>query len=210
MRGHWDHRDRPLALTSSYHVDHADASQPLLDVSAGRIHMSPHGLPRPTLLRPTSPLPTHGREFASTFLVSHDAALRCRIHGLAGAGGTLGRRRVPPTQRRPSLVLLQVTLFHSDDAYSRFRHRQPLPVPGDSALRHRTWFVTFDLAAGAVNDVPPLGQVSQTTVNFLDGINKVINGPLAYWGSNLPLLQQIKATIDPTDVFHNPQSVRPV
>ncbi len=111
------------------------------------------------------------------------------------------------------------------------------------------WFAIFDLAGGAINDVPKnatayayrdslywlqsyaitLGPVSQTTVNFLDGINDVIggslpgahfgaypgyvdprlpNGQLAYWGSNLPRLQQIKTSIDPTDVFHNPQSVR--
>ncbi|KAJ4323828.1 hypothetical protein N0V84_004174 [Fusarium piperis] len=32
----------------------------------------------------------------------------------------------------------------------------------------------------------------------------------AYWGSNLPRLQQIKAVWDADDVFHNPQSVRPL
>ncbi|KAF4342092.1 reticuline oxidase [Fusarium beomiforme] len=31
----------------------------------------------------------------------------------------------------------------------------------------------------------------------------------AYWGSNLPRLEAIKAKWDPEDVFHNPQSVRP-
>ncbi|KAK2046192.1 FAD-binding domain-containing protein [Colletotrichum somersetense] len=31
-----------------------------------------------------------------------------------------------------------------------------------------------------------------------------------YWGSNLPRLQEIKTTWDPSDVFHNPQSVRPL
>lgn len=112
------------------------------------------------------------------------------------------------------------------------------------------WFVIFDLAGGAINDVPmdatayanrdalywlqsyavSAGPVSQSTIDFLDGINSVIetslpgtrfgsypgyvdprlpNGQLAYWGSNVPRLQQIKAAIDPTDVFHNPQSVRP-
>lgn len=112
------------------------------------------------------------------------------------------------------------------------------------------WFVIFDLAGGAINDVPTsstayphrnslywmqsyaatVGGVSQTTVNFLDGINNIIaaslpgadfgayagyvdprlpDGQRAYWGSNLPRLQQIKGVVDPMDVFHNPQSVRP-
>jgi hypothetical protein len=108
------------------------------------------------------------------------------------------------------------------------------------------WFVIFNLVGGAINDVPTnatayahrntlywmqsyaatVGGVSQTTINFLDGINNLIAGSnfgaypgyvdprlpdsqVAYWGSNLPRLRQIKATIDPMDVFHNPQSVIP-
>lgn len=30
-----------------------------------------------------------------------------------------------------------------------------------------------------------------------------------YWGSNLPKLKQVKTKVDPKDVFHNPQSIRP-
>lgn len=114
------------------------------------------------------------------------------------------------------------------------------------------WFVIFNLVGGAINDVQTnatayshrnslywlqsyavtVGRVSQTTIDFLDGINNLIEASLpgsgtnfgaypgyvdprlpdsqvAYWGSNLPRLRQIKATIDPTDVFHNPQSVVP-
>ena len=113
------------------------------------------------------------------------------------------------------------------------------------------WFVIFDLAGGAVNDpatdatayphrdtlyfmqsyaVGVTGEVSDTTKNFLNGLNDVItsaspgedygayagyvdpllpNGQGAYWGSNLPRLEQIKLAIDPNDVFHNPQSVKP-
>ena len=33
-------------------------------------------------------------------------------------------------------------------------------------------------------------------------------GQLAYWRSNYPKLQQLKAKFDSTDMFHNPQSVR--
>ncbi|OCL13266.1 Glucooligosaccharide oxidase [Glonium stellatum] len=75
-----------------------------------------------------------------------------------------------------------------------------------------------------------IGRVSTTTRNFVNGINQVImkalpdvkfgayagyvdpelpNGQQAYWGSNLPRLEQIKRAIDPNDVFHNPQSVQP-
>ncbi|KAJ5579888.1 uncharacterized protein N7459_005873 [Penicillium hispanicum] len=76
--------------------------------------------------------------------------------------------------------------------------------------------------------VNPLGSVSETTKSFLDGLNNVIasthpraqfgsypgyvdpwmdNAQHAYWGPNLPKLQQIKTAIDPNDLFHNPQSV---
>jgi hypothetical protein len=114
-----------------------------------------------------------------------------------------------------------------------------------------TWLVVISLAGGAINDVPVhatayaqrnillylesfginlLGHVSQTTVDFLYGINNVIteavpqadksiypgfvdpfmpNAQQAYWGPNLPKLREIKAAIDPNDVFHNPQSVQP-
>jgi hypothetical protein len=112
------------------------------------------------------------------------------------------------------------------------------------------WIIFCDLEAGFINDIPKnatayahrdalywiqsyavsLGPVSQTTKNFLQGINNIIEGSLpgsafgvypgyvdpplvgareAYWGSNLPRLQRIKADIDPNDVFHNPQSVQP-
>jgi len=38
---------------------------------------------------------------------------------------------------------------------------------------------------------------------------KLTDGQQEYWGTNLPRLEQIKAQLDPNDVFHNPQSVRP-
>lgn len=74
-----------------------------------------------------------------------------------------------------------------------------------------------------------LGPVSQTTKGFLNEISNVVsasrpgasygaypgyvdplleNAQQAYWGSNLPRLQSIKAQIDPSDIFHNPQSVQ--
>ena len=72
--------------------------------------------------------------------------------------------------------------------------------------------------------------VNDTTRNFLRGINKtfkdgmpnadfgaypgyvdpeISNAQAEYWRSNLPRLEEIKAKVDPADVFHNPQSVRP-
>jgi FAD/FMN-containing dehydrogenase len=113
------------------------------------------------------------------------------------------------------------------------------------------WFVIFDLAGGAINDIAQdatayahrdalfylqsyavgLGVVSQKTKDFLAGINttikngmpgsedfgayagyvdpELVNGPQEYWRTNLPRLEQIKAIVDPGDVFHNPQSVSP-
>jgi len=75
-----------------------------------------------------------------------------------------------------------------------------------------------------------IGRVTKATRSFMTGINDVIvsnmpyenfgvypgyvdpevpNGQEAYWGPNLAKLERIKREIDPKDVFHNPQSVRP-
>ncbi|KAL5356319.1 hypothetical protein BJX96DRAFT_186272 [Aspergillus floccosus] len=112
------------------------------------------------------------------------------------------------------------------------------------------WFAIFDFQGGAIGDVPAdatayahrdaliwlqsyainlLGDISGTTVEFLERLNEITlaknatdvpyaaypgyvdprleDGPAAYWGDNLARLQRIKAEIDPHDVFHNPQSV---
>ena len=119
------------------------------------------------------------------------------------------------------------------------------------------WFAIFDLAGGQINEIAPdatayahrdalfylqsyavsmnpLGNVSDTTKGFLNGLNSVIaDGMRAageetdfgaypgyvdmelkepqkeYWRYNLPKLEEIKAKYDPNDVFHNPQSVKP-
>ncbi|KAJ7460835.1 hypothetical protein FB451DRAFT_1563275 [Mycena latifolia] len=73
-----------------------------------------------------------------------------------------------------------------------------------------------------------VGSLSNTTTAFVTGISdcrerhagcavrrvcglrRLPDGQQEYWGTNLPRLQNIKAAIDPGDVFHNPQSVRPV
>jgi hypothetical protein len=75
-----------------------------------------------------------------------------------------------------------------------------------------------------------IGRVDEKTRKFITGINDTIttampktvfgsypgyvdprlpNGQEAYWGTNLKKLERIKRDIDPKDVFHNPQSVRP-
>ncbi|KAH7114477.1 hypothetical protein B0J11DRAFT_445249 [Dendryphion nanum] len=76
-----------------------------------------------------------------------------------------------------------------------------------------------------------VGKVDNKIRNFLNGFNDIVNealpgpdlgayagyvdpalgdqGPAKYWGSNLPRLERIKAAMDPKDIFHNPQSVRP-
>lgn len=76
-----------------------------------------------------------------------------------------------------------------------------------------------------------IGKVLESTKNFLRGVNnllingtpggsefgayagyvdpELLDGPAAYWRTNLPRLEQIKAVVDPDDVFHNPQSVAP-
>lgn len=112
------------------------------------------------------------------------------------------------------------------------------------------WAVNFEVGAGAINDVAvgatafphrdklwwmlsyakTKGPVSQTTVNFLAGLNNVatsgkptaVYGEYAgyvdprednerartdYWGPNLQRLRRIKAAVDPFDIFHNQQSV---
>ncbi|QDS74848.1 hypothetical protein FKW77_003035 [Venturia effusa] len=75
-------------------------------------------------------------------------------------------------------------------------------------------------------------KVKDETRDFINGMNSVLEGSLSnhklgayagyvdpalsleaaqvgYWGDNLPRLRQIKRAVDPDDVFHNLQSVRP-
>ncbi|CAI7626534.1 unnamed protein product [Penicillium pancosmium] len=99
-------------------------------------------------------------------------------------------------------------------------------VPTDAtAYAHRDAFMWMQSYA-----ISLFGPVSLETKNFLQGMNDVIlgseapaarfgaypgyvdpyieNAQLAYWGSNLPRLEAIKAEVDSNDIFHNPQSVR--
>ncbi|KAJ5189057.1 FAD-binding type 2 [Penicillium cf. griseofulvum] len=111
------------------------------------------------------------------------------------------------------------------------------------------WFLLFDLQGGYTNVIPInatsyahrdvllwlqsytlnfLGHVSQTQINFLDALDKIVtnenlpraaypgyvdplmhSAPEAYWGTNLARLQQIKDQVDPNNLFRNPQSPSP-
>jgi len=72
--------------------------------------------------------------------------------------------------------------------------------------------------------------ISPTTKGFVTGMNDIMsaafpgqtlgayagyvdpqlsNAQQAYFGSNLQRLEQFKSVIDPNDIFHNPQSIRP-
>lgn len=113
------------------------------------------------------------------------------------------------------------------------------------------WALNFEVGRGAISDVPgdatafslreslfimlsyvkTKGRVSRTTVEFLNGLNKIAksghpdafygeyvgyvdpredNGKSRrdYWGKNLPRLKEIKRELDPRDIFHNQQSVK--
>ncbi|KKK21447.1 hypothetical protein AOCH_000127 [Aspergillus ochraceoroseus] len=100
-------------------------------------------------------------------------------------------------------------------------------VPVDAtAYAHRDTLIW--LQSYAIN---LFGRISETTVEFLERLNeltltstaktvpyaaypgyvdpRLTDAQAAYWGSNLARLNRIKAEIDPNNVFHNPQSVRP-
>ncbi|EME40272.1 hypothetical protein DOTSEDRAFT_91483 [Dothistroma septosporum NZE10] len=74
-----------------------------------------------------------------------------------------------------------------------------------------------------------LDDVGEKSKKFLDGLNKVVQEKTgadesaypgyvderlsdphrSYWGGNVPRLQEIKAAVDPDNVFRNPQSIKP-
>lgn len=101
-------------------------------------------------------------------------------------------------------------------------------VPADgTAYAHRD--ALFYFQSYGVN----LGfRVKRETREFINGMHNILTGSLnnhtlgayagyvdpamtlkeaqvGYWGDNLPKLKQIKKAVDPNDIFHNLQSVRP-
>lgn len=99
-------------------------------------------------------------------------------------------------------------------------------APNATAYGHRD--ALFYHQAYAVNLV---GKISDETKDFLTGVNNAVidalpqhdkgayagyvdpalgeNSASLYWGGNVERLESIKAQVDPEDVFHNPQSIRP-
>lgn len=99
-------------------------------------------------------------------------------------------------------------------------------APDATAYGHRD--ALFYHQAYAVN---LLGKINDKTRNFLAGINDIVSQSLPqhklgayagyvdpalgddsaelYWGGNVDRLREIKSRVDPGDVFHNPQSIRP-
>jgi hypothetical protein len=58
-----------------------------------------------------------------------------------------------------------------------------------------------------VRSLIPTGSQLTTYAGYVDPTLQ--NPQEQYWGSNLPRLVEVKTKWDPSDVFHNPQSVRP-
>jgi FAD/FMN-containing dehydrogenase len=67
---------------------------------------------------------------------------------------------------------------------------------------------TKDFVSGIISTIRSVvpGELS-TYAGYVDA--SLTNAQQQYWGPNLATLQSIKKTWDPTDLFHNPQSVRP-
>ncbi|UPX10946.1 uncharacterized protein EKO05_0001578 [Ascochyta rabiei] len=99
-------------------------------------------------------------------------------------------------------------------------------APNATAYGHRN--ALFYHQAYAVN---LFGKIGDKTKKFLTGFNDAVtdalpdhdkgayagyvdpalgeNSASLYWGGNVERLENIKAQVDPDDVFHNPQSIRP-
>ncbi|KAH6614945.1 hypothetical protein C7974DRAFT_56485 [Boeremia exigua] len=99
-------------------------------------------------------------------------------------------------------------------------------APNATAYGHRN--ALFYHQAYAVN---LFGKIGDKTRAFLTGVNDAVldalpehdegayagyvdpalgqNSASLYWGGNVARLESIKAQVDPNDVFHNPQSIRP-
>lgn len=67
---------------------------------------------------------------------------------------------------------------------------------------------TKDFMNGIINNIQSTaGNTLTTYPGYVDPV--LTNAQQSYWGPNLDRLGQIKSDWDPSDLFHNPQSVRP-
>ncbi|KAJ7221901.1 hypothetical protein C8J57DRAFT_1392465 [Mycena rebaudengoi] len=76
---------------------------------------------------------------------------------------------------------------------------------GITGLSEKTTAFVSNMSAIVIGSLP--GASFGAYAGYVDP--KLTDGQQQYWGSNLPRLETIKAAIDPGDLFHNPQSVRP-
>ncbi|KAI1173720.1 hypothetical protein F4777DRAFT_556523 [Nemania sp. FL0916] len=67
---------------------------------------------------------------------------------------------------------------------------------------------TKDFLSGIIDTIQ--NSVPQRLTTYPGYVDPSLASPQqSYWGPNLEMLESIKGTYDPNDVFHNPQSVRP-
>lgn len=157
----------------------------------------------------TAPDATVGR---TTFVAASDLF----THPLPTAAVTAAVEAVAARQRDPGLGVGGAAFDALGGAVARI-------APGATAFPHRSalfgvqwsasWPVT-DAGAQARNE-RSLAALRAATQRYADGAysNYPTAGRLgaaaAYWGANLPRLRRIKRMWDPTDVFHQPQGIRP-
>ncbi|KAH8706325.1 hypothetical protein BGZ61DRAFT_531529 [Ilyonectria robusta] len=120
----------------------------------------------------------------------HSWFILLNLHG--GANSVVAE--VPPYEtayvHRDKLLLYQFSDRGSDGVY---------PEEGFALLKGFRESVTGSMAAGEWG----------MYANYLDTELDSETAQKLYWGDNLPRLRQIKAAVDPGDVFWNPQGVRP-
>ncbi|KAI0971214.1 hypothetical protein F4678DRAFT_434092 [Xylaria arbuscula] len=67
---------------------------------------------------------------------------------------------------------------------------------------------TKDFLSGLIDTIQAAS--TQTLTTYPGYVDPTLTNPQqSYWGPNLATLESIKAKLDPNDLFHNPQSVRP-
>ncbi|KAK1962978.1 FAD binding domain-containing protein [Colletotrichum sublineola] len=106
-------------------------------------------------------------------------------------GGEVSR----PTMNSTAFAHRDKVRFYQSYGYSL---RGPLSGPKEELLMGIHQFIIENISGGEHTTYP--GYVDP----YLEKPQEV------YWGSNLPRLQTVKTVWDPSDVFHNPQSVQPL
>jgi len=108
--------------------------------------------------------------------------------GLDAFGGAINR--VPPDA---TAFVHRSSLFSAQYSANWNASDPPSVVTANQSWLANTWQAMRPYASGGAY------------VNYIDP--NLPNWPQAYYGSNLPRLQQVKAAYDPTNLFHFPQSI---